>query len=210
MIWHSRYQGQGRHREGEAWFIRSLGEVCELKVPYLALDYLVENKEVLILQAIEMVDSVCEDQLLCLFDFYCLTILEFGPRNRESAYLTRISGSRNSQYSRSFSDSASVGIVYYDEIFDKYIFSSSYSVKIVENIVDQCLIPDRDVALLREEIEHFLVFEHCHILVVIVAHCDLARVLNLHRYQLRIYYSDEVMNTLNSYWLNFRSSYFAC
>ena len=127
-----------------------------------------------------MVTSIFENQLSSLLNFYGFAILELRSRDRESAYLTGVSCGRYSQHGRSLCNCSRISIVDNYEILNNHVFSCTYRVEIIKDIINEGFISYGNVALFRKEIEYFFVLEHCHIIVVVVAHCDLTWVLNLH------------------------------
>ena len=115
-----------------------------------------------------------------------LAILEVTIINLETPDGAEIARCRHTQNGRGLSDGSCVVVPSYVEVFNHHIHCSAYGIQVIQDIIDESLILDSDIARLREKVEDFFVFKHCHILVVVIAHCDGTFVLDLHGYQLSV------------------------
>lgn len=147
---------------------------------------LVEDEEILILQRIAIVLSVTEDKYARLFDLNSFTVSEDGISDIETGYLAEIGRCRNSKDSGGFSNGSCVVIVDHSEIVNKHVHSIADGIQIIEGVISQRLVPDRDVAPLREEIEDLLILQDRDIPEQVVPDDNCAWVLNLHGDQLRV------------------------
>jgi len=76
---------------------------------------------------------------------------------------------RDRENSRCLSNRASVHVATDKEIFDIDVCSGADLVQVIQHIVDEGLIRDRNATLRTVEIEHEIALEHCHVIVVVVA-----------------------------------------
>jgi hypothetical protein len=95
-----------------------------------------------------VISGIFEDQLPSLLNFDGFPILELRSRDREAADLAGVTSGGHSEHRRCFGYRTCIRIVDHYKILHNYVFSCTYSVEIIEDIIDKGLIPNGDIALL--------------------------------------------------------------